>query len=268
MNNNGSEGKGKVIAILGAITALVVAITTLVSVLGENNLLDFTKAETEASTTEQVDHGDDLEDIFPTKTPLDSDVELPAPEPVTAEPETTTLSAPTCTNFTAFTGKAKNNAIIVGYTQNEFWVGYSDLPDAATAHGSLTGYIFDTSEAAQNCLRNWVKYLGAGHTANWPSADSGKGHGTHEVWMSVSNPPLVGELANWPLVPDMIVVAVVDETMNPQYVQIYECSASIPAEDLGSVAFWHVGTSAEALQGYVELYESNGYEVRDAMGCP
>ena len=105
------------------------------------------------------------------------------------------------------------------------------------------------------------------HSANWPVADSGKGRTYNEVWLNSPYPPLVGNLAGWPVIPDLILLATVDGLLVPDLVQVYECGQDIPRELLDRVAFWHAATSEQALQGYLELYEANGYEVRETIAC-
>jgi hypothetical protein len=250
--------------IITAITGLVIAITGLVAALGDYGIIELlggrrptpTSGDTEPTPTP-----------FPTATPVDSDVILPTPIPATAEPEPEPTSPPACTDFEPFTGKANPNAIVLAYSDNEFWVQYGELDESIQGEAGVTANIFSGSGAGAVCLREWVKYLTVAHTPHWPTAGDGQGREYHEVWLSSLTPPLVGELSSWAGIPDNILITVIDEFFNPESVQIYLCGADIPEEALSHVAYWHAGTDEEALVGYVELYSSNGYTALATVAC-
>lgn len=238
--------------IITAITGLVVAITGLVTALGENGVLNRNRATPTA---------------FPTATLVDEDVILPTLIETTPEPTSVISTAPTCQNFTEYTGKANPNAILLAYTDTEFWVRYAEIEEDVENTPDVQIYIFDTSATSGDCLRRWVKYLVNDHTANWPVATSGKGRTYNEVWMSAPTPPFVGELANWTVLPDMLLVTTVNEDMLPDFTQVYLCGSDVPREILPNVAYWHAATSEEALAGHLEQYESNGYQIRETVPC-
>ena len=235
--------------ILTAITSLVVAITGLITVLGDQGILGPTPTE------------------FPTITPVDVDVVLPTLVITTPEPTDVVVSAPTCRTFTEFDNKINPNAILLAYTDTEFWVQYGGIDEEVEAIDDLTAYIFDTSENAANCLRSWVRYLVEARTAHWPTATTGTGRTNHEVWLSSTIPPIVGRLASWTVIPDTILITTVDENGSPDHAQIYICGQDIPRETLGQVAYWHAATSEQALQGHLEQYQSNGYTERSTVSC-
>lgn len=238
--------------IITAITGLVVAITGLVTTLGENGILNRSRATPTP---------------FATATVVDEDVILPTPKEVTPEPTDAVVTAPTCQNYTEYTGKSNPNAILLAYTDTEFWVRYAEIEEDVEKTSGVEIYIFDTSATAGDCLRRWVKYLVEDHTANWPVATSGKGRTYDEVWISAPTPPFVGELASWRVLPDTLLITTVDESMLPNYTQIYLCGEDVPREDLPHVAYWHAGTSEDALSDNMGQYESNGYEVRITVPC-
>lgn len=238
--------------IITAVTGLIVAITGLVSALGENGLLN----RINATPTP-----------FLTATKVDADVTLPVPIQITPEPTHSVTSAPTCRNFTEYTGKANPNAILLVYTDQEFWVRYAELEEEVENLPGVEAYIFDTSSSAGDCLRRWVKYLVVEHAPHWPLATSSKGRSYNEVWMNSSSPPIVGELASWQVLPSPLLITVVDQSSNPFYAQVYLCGGDVPGEVLSQVAFWHAGTSEQAFQGYLEQYGANGYEIRDLVPC-
>jgi len=238
--------------IITAVTGLVVAITGLVSALGENGVIGsrFNQATPTA---------------FLTATAVDEDVVLPTPVEVTPEP--VEVGAPTCDDFTIYKGKSNPNAVLLGYTDTDFWVRYADIEEDVEKTNGIEIYIFDTSDASGRCLRNWVRYLGMNHAPHWPVVSTGKGRQYNEVWMNAPTPPVVGELASWETLPDNLLIAVVDDDLAPDYVQIYLCGEDIPREELARVAYWHAATSEDALQGYLELYQGNGYSLRETVSC-
>lgn len=250
--------------IVTAITGLVVAITGLVAALGDYGIIELFGGKEPTPTTEDTGP---TPTSFPTATPVDSDVVLPTPVPVTAEPEPEPTSPPACTDFDPFTGKANPNAIILAYTDSEFWVQYGGLANSVQSEAGVTAQIYSGSENGAVCLRDWVKYLTVAHTPHWPTSSDGKGREYHEVWLSSLTPPLVGELSSWAGIPDHILVTTVDEGFSPDSVQIYICGADIPDETLSKVAYWHAATDEEALAGYLELYSSNGYKVLVSVAC-
>ncbi len=77
----------------------------------------------------------------------------------------------------------------------------------------------------------------------------------------------MGELVSWEALPDNLLIAVVDDDLVPEYVQIYQCGEDIPQEELARVAYWHAATSEDALEGYLELYQGNGYTMRETVSC-
>lgn len=241
--------------IITALTGLVVAITGLITVLGENGLLARI-AERNATPTD-----------FPTATNVDEDVILPTPKEATPEPTEAVPTAPTCQNYTVYEGKANKNAVLLAYTNDEFWVRYAEIEETIEDTSNVEIYIFDTSSGSGDCLRRWVKYLGAERESNWPVATSKNGRPIDEVWMSSATPPLVGDLQNWPALPEKLLITVVTEDMLPDYAQIYMCGEDIPSEVVEQVAYWHAGTSEEALQGHLEQYQANGYTVRQTVAC-
>jgi hypothetical protein len=237
--------------IITGITGLVVAITGLVTALGENGVIG-SRLNGPTPTA------------FLTATAVDEDVILPTPVEATPVVES---GPPTCNAFTVYEGKANPNAVLVGYTETDFWVRYADIEEDVENTAGIEIYIFDTSDASGQCLRRWVHYLGMDRSPNWPLATTSKGREYNEVWMNAPTPPLVGELATWETLPDNLLIAVVDEDLVPDYVQVYQCSGDIPAAELDWVAYWHAATSVDALMGYLELYEGNGYTVRETVGC-
>jgi hypothetical protein len=265
--------------IITAITGLVVAITGLVAALGDYGIIEIFGGKKPTPTTDEAaptstslatpiaDTTDPTPTPFPTSTPVDSDVILPTPVPVTAEPEPEPTTPPTCTDFQAFTGKANPNAIILAYTDSEFWVQYGGLDASVKNKAGVTMTLFSKSDSGAICLRDWVKYLTVAHTPHWPSSGDGQGRSYHEVWLNSLTPPLVGELSSWAAVPDNILITVIDEDFNPESITIYICGEDIPEETLGQVYYWHAATSEEALSGYVELYSTNGYAVMDTVSC-
>ena len=144
---------------------------------------------------------------------------------------------------------------------------YAELEEEVDKLSGVEVYIFDTSDGAGKCLRQWVKYLVVNHIHHWPVANSSKGRTYNEVWMNSPTPPIVGELASWAALPDKLLVTVVDGMSNPLYSRIFICGDDVPEEILSQVAFWHAATSAEAFQGYLEQYESNGFEFRGTVAC-
>jgi hypothetical protein len=238
--------------IITAFTGLVVAITGLVTTLGENGILNRNRATPTP---------------FATATVVDEDVILPTPQEATPEPTDAVITAPTCRNFTEYTGKANPNAILLAYTDTEFWVRYADIEEDVEKTSGVEIYIFDTSATSGDCLRRWVKYLVEDHTANWPVSTTGKGRTYNEVWMSAPTPPFVGELANWSVLPDILLITTVDDSMLPDYAQVYMCGSDVPREILPHVAYWHAATSEDALSGNLEQYQSNGYEIRATVPC-
>jgi hypothetical protein len=204
---------------------------------------------------------------FPTSTPVDAGVVLPTPVPVTAEPEPEPTSPPTCTDFEPFTGKANPNAILLAFTDSEFWVQYGGLDENIQKEAGITAQIYSGSEKGALCLRDWVKYLTVAHTPHWPTPSGAKGREYHEVWLSSLTPPLVGELSSWAGIPDNILITTVDETFSPDSAQIYICGADIPEETLSKVAYWHAATDEEALADYLDLYSSNGYTALVSVAC-
>lgn len=243
--------------IITAITGLVIAITGLVTALGDYGLIElFTGKDAQATPT-----------AFATATNVDSDNILPTPVQTTPEPTQAEVKAPSCQNFIEYEGKSNPNAILLAYTDSDLWIRYGDLEEDIENAENVEIYIFDTSDSASNCLRQWAKYLAADHTTSWPLATTGKGRTYNEVWMSSPTPPIVGELANWEVVPNMILITTVTDSPSPDFVQIYKCGVDIPREALTSVAYWHTATSEDALQRYLELYQSNGYEIRETVPC-
>ena len=153
------------------------------------------------------------------------------------------------------------------YTDSEFWVRYADIEEEVEDTDGIEIFIFDTSDASGQCLRRWVRYLGMDRTPHWPVVTIGKGRQYNEVWINAPTPPLVGELASWEVLPDNLLIAVVDEDLTPEYVQIYQCGTDIPSAELERVAYWHAATSVDALNGYLDLYQGNGYTLRETVGC-
>ena len=238
--------------IITAITGLVVAVTGLVTALGENGFL----RRSQATPTP-----------FLTATSVDVDVTLPAPIQITPGPTQVVGSAPTCRNYSEYKGKSNPNAILLAYTDQDFWVRYAELEEDVENISGLEAYIFDTSDGSGECLRRWVKYLVIDHTAHWPVSTTDKGRKYIEVWMNSPTPPIVGELANWQVLPDLILITVVDSESNPLYAQVYLCGIDVPREVLSDVAYWHAATSEDAFQGYLEQYESNGFDLRGTVDC-
>jgi hypothetical protein len=245
--------------IVTAITGLIVAITGLIAVLGENGLLAQWQNQQATAIAATA-----LPTEFATTTPIDSDVTL---EPLSTQ-EATPVSggAPTCSDFSMFTGTSNPNGVVVAYNGGQAWVGYGSLPLEA-ADQYQAALLFDTSPEAADCLRAYLQYLGSDHTFTWPTADDGNGREINAVWLSSAQPPQVGDFANWEDLPDHLVITVVNETFNPQFTGYYECGADIPPAARAHIAFWHAGTSAEAVQGYLDLYSSNGYELAAPVDC-
>lgn len=235
--------------IMTALASLIVAITGLITVLKEGGLLNPTPTE------------------FPTTTPIDTDVVLPDPVVVTPEPPNVIVSAPTCKAFTEFDNKINPNAILLAFTETDFWVQYGSIDEEVEDMDDLTAYIFDTSENAAACLRRWVKYLVHDHIAHWPTATTNTGRTNHKVWLNSPIPPIVGELASWSIIPDTILITTVDEENNPDYAQIYLCGKDIPTEILDRVAYWHAATSEQALQDHLAQHQANGYSNRATIPC-
>lgn len=240
--------------ILTAFTGLVVAITGLVTAMGENGILN--RNSNGPTPT-----------AFATATAVDEDVVLPTLQEVTPEPTSAVSVAPTCQNFTEYTGKSNPNAILLAYTDTQFWVRYAEIEETVENTPNVSIYIFDTSATSGDCLRRWVKYLVDDHTANWPLGTSSKGRAVNEVWMSAPTPPFIGELSGWSALPDNLLVATVDGNMLPDVVQIYLCGEDVPRELLSNVAYWHAATSEEALGGHLDQYQSNGYQLRGTVPC-
>ncbi|MCB2179659.1 hypothetical protein KQH54_00900 [bacterium] len=238
--------------IITAIAGLVIAITGLVTALGENGVLNRNGA---------------IPTPFATATQVDQDVILSTPMEATPEPTNAISTAPTCQNFTEYTGKSNPNAILLAYTDTEFWVRYAEIEEEIENIPDVTINIFDTSAASGDCLRRWVKYLVDDHTANWPLGTSSKGRAVNEVWLSAPTPPFVGELSSWSALPDNLLVAAVDDNMLPNFVQVYLCGEDVPREILSNVAYWHAGTSEDALSDYLDQYQSNGYQLRLTVPC-
>jgi hypothetical protein len=247
--------------IITAITGLVVAITGLIAALSDYGILGFFGVAPPTATVEPVSTE------FPTSTPVDSDVVLPTVPPGTAEPEPEPTTQPTCTDFQAFTGKTNPNAIVLAHTDTEFIVQYGDLDDAFQSLGGISIRQFSKSDSSGICLREWIKYLTLTHTPHWPAAGDGKGRTYHEVWLSSLTPPLTGELSSWAAIPNNILITTIDESFDPETVQIYLCGDDIPEETLGRVAYWHAATSEEALDDYLALYSGNGYFALGTVSC-
>jgi hypothetical protein len=245
--------------IITAITGLVVAITGLITVLGDEGILSrLLGAGGDSNATPTA---------FPTATSVDEDVILPTVAPATPAVTSSAPAAPVCDGYIVFEGKSNPNAILLAFSETEFWVRYAELEETVIAASGIDIYIFDTSASSGACLREWVKYLAVDHRASWPVAETGKGRTYHEVWMNSPTPPLVGDLAGWSVLPDMILIAVVDDLLSPDFVQVYECGQDIPRELLDRVAYWHSATSEQALEGHLDLYGSNGYEIRETVSC-
>ena len=238
--------------IITAITGLVGAVTTLIVALSSAGIIGPGAATPTA---------------FPTYTLVDVDEIVPTPEITTPEPTEETASAPTCRAFTEFDDKVNPNAVLLAYTESEMWVQYGGIDEQVESQDDLTAYIFDTSENAANCLRSWVKYLLVDHTPHWPAAESDTGRTYQEVWLSSPLPPIIGELAYWPGVPDTILVTTVNPDASPDTAQIYLCGADIPDEALIRVAYWHAATSEQALQDHLEQYQSSGYTLLNTVLC-
>lgn len=236
--------------IIAGATGLIIAITGLVTALINSGIL----TPKDAKPTP-----------FPTSTPIDIDEPLPIPDPATPEP--VAQSPPTCTDFTAYEGKANPNAILLAYTDEDLWVQFGGLDESVENMAGLTANIFSATETSSACLRQWVKYLGADHTPHWPSAGDSKGHTYEEVYLHAPSPPVVGELATWTTLPNYLLIAAVDENLNPDFAQVYLCGEDIPADVRERVVYWHAATSEEALADYVELYTANGYTVANTMFC-
>ncbi len=241
--------------ILTAISGVIVAVTGLVTALNEAGIFDNSAGPTPTS--------------FPTATSVDQDVILPTLVQLTGTPTGEDNTAPpTCQNYVDYEGKANPNAIVLAYNETDFWVSYGGLhPEAEAFQDELSAYIFDTSANSGNCLRRWVRYLANWYTPHWPQATDGKGRTYNEVWLNAAIPPVVGELATWTVVPDTILITVVDENSDPIFTQVYVCGQQIPREVLSQVAYWHAATSEEAFTGYLQQYEANGYAVRNTVPC-
>ena len=243
--------------IITAISGLVIAITGLVTALGDYGLIEFFTGNAPNETPTP----------FATATSVDEDNILPTPVQATLAPTEAVAQAPSCRNFTEYEGKTNPNAILLAYTDTDLWIRYGDMEEEIETQDNVEIYLFDTSDSSGNCLRQWVKYLAADHTTSWPPASTGKGRTYNEIWMNSPTPPIVGELANWSVIPDMVLITTVTESPSPDFAQIYICGQDIPREILSTVAYWHTATSEEAFQGYLELYESNGYQIRDTVNC-
>lgn len=235
--------------IITAITGLVTAITALVTALASAGVLTPTPTE------------------FPTTTPVLTDVDLPEPVEATPRPTDMTASAPACRAFAEYEDKVNPNAILLAFTEGDMWVQYGGIDEAIESQDDLTAYLFDTSENAANCLRSWVKYLLVDHIPHWPDAESDTGRVYEEVWLSSLLPPIIGELAYWPTIPDTILVTTVNADASPDSVRVYLCGADIPAEELIRSAYWHAATSEAALDDYIEQYQANGYTLLDTVPC-
>ena len=151
--------------IITAISGLVIAITGLVTALGDYGLIDFITGGSSGPTPTP----------FPSATNVDSDVILPTPIQATPEPSEIELTMPTCRNYTYYEGKANPNAILLAFTQTEFWIRYADIEEDIENTNGVEIFIFDTSDSSGDCLRRWVKYLAQDRTASWPVASTGKG---------------------------------------------------------------------------------------------
>jgi hypothetical protein len=241
--------------IITALTGLVVAITGLFTVLGENGLLA------------RLAEGGPTPTDFPTATNVDEDIILPTPVEATPEPTEAIPTAPICQNYSVYDGKANKNAVLVAYTETDFWVRYAEIEENIEDTSGVEIYIFDTSEGSGDCLRRWVKYLGAEREAHWPVSTTSNGRPLNEVWMNSPTPPLVGELQNWPMLPDKLLITLVTEDMLPDFAQVYMCGEDVPDDVIERVAYWHAATSEEALDGHLEQYQSNGYAVRQTVAC-
>jgi hypothetical protein len=241
--------------IITAISGFVVAITGLITALCDPGFREILGINPPVSTE------------FPTSTPVDIGATLPAVAPSTASPEPPPTKPPTCTDFTAFSGKANPNAIVLAHTDTDFWVQHGDLDDAIQSEGGVSIKQFSKSDSGAICLREWIKYLTVAHTPHWPTSGDGKGRTYHEVWLSSLTTPLTGELSSWAAIPDNILITTIDETLKPETVQIYLCGADIPEETLSHVYYWHAATSVEALSDYMTLYSSNDYSELVTVGC-
>lgn len=240
--------------IITGITGLVIAITGLVTALSDNDL---------------IGKKEDTPTPFITVTPVEVGDTLPAPLPITPEPELFTSEQPTCQEFEVYEGKANPNAVILAFTGDAFWVRYGGLEEDIYKTPATTKYLFNSgSEIAAVCLRQWVNYLGVDHTPSWPSSgDGGKGKTYHEVWLSHSSPAVIGELASWNALPDNLLVAVYDEDNKPDYVRIYQCGQDLPEADRPRSVYWHAGTSQKALEDYLDLYAGNNFTILDSFPC-
>jgi hypothetical protein len=236
--------------IITAVSGLIVAITGLVTAIHE------LKPDEEATPT-----------AFITNTPVDIDATDPAPVVVTHEPTKQTVSAPSCKAFTVYQDKVNPNAVVLAYSDEDMWVQYGAIDDSVADQAGVIAYLFDTSENAANCLRNWVKYLLVDHTPHWPTAASGTGRTYEEVWLSSLTPPIIGELAYWPAVPDTILVTTVNQDSSPDSVRIFLCGADIPSEELSRSGYWHAATSEDALQDYLDHYFATGYTPLSTVPC-
>jgi hypothetical protein len=47
----------------------------------------------------------------------------------------------------------------------------------------------------------------------------------------------------------------------------FACGADVPDAVKGHIAFYHAGTSERAVQGYLELYSTNGYALAEPVEC-
>lgn len=239
--------------IITAITSLIVAVTGLITVLTDNDI---------------IGEKEDTPTPFITVTPVDIDEVIPTPVSVTPEPEPAALDLPACRDYEVYQGKANPNAVILAFTEDAFWVRYGGLEEEIEKTPAVTTYLFSSSsQPAAACLRQWVKYLGQDRTPSWPSASDGKGRANHEVWLSHSSPAIIGELASWQALPDNLLVAVYDQENKPDYVRIYQCGQDFPEADRPRSVYWHAGTSQEALEDYLDLYAGNNFTVLDALPC-
>ncbi|HKJ26027.1 MAG TPA: hypothetical protein VJ965_00190, partial [Anaerolineales bacterium] len=203
--------------IITAISGLVIAITGLVTVLGDYGLIELFTGKSGGPTPT----------AFPTATSVDTDIILPTLIQVTQQPTDAIIQAPTCKNFTEYTGKINPNAIVLAYTDTKLWIRYGDIENDVENQEDITITLFDTSDSGGNCLRQWVKYLADDHQAFWPLASTGKGRAYNEVWMNSPTPPIVGDLANWSVLPDLLLITTVDGSSNPNFAQVYMCGEDV-----------------------------------------
>lgn len=250
-DDNGKSFWQTLPGIITAITGLIGAVTALIVALSDADLIGAGPTPT----------------AFPTYTAVDVDQIVPTPVITTPEPTEATISVPSCQAFIEYDDKVNPNAVLLAYTDSEMWVQYGGFDEAVASLEGVTAYIFDTSENGGNCLRSWVRYLLVDRTPHWPTAGSDTGRTYHEVWLSSPSPTIIGELAYWPGVPDTILITTVNPDASPDSARIYLCGADVPAEELNRTAYWHAGTSEEALQDHLEQYASSGYSVLTTVPC-